>query len=89
MHVESRLEHCMHMNYVMMWLVNYLIICGDVYMMMFVIWWFLVHLVIWFDDSYFGDSNEVWIICIWFGDFFDDDFLTYTFGMMNYICWVN
>jgi len=29
----------------------------------------LVHLVILFDDDYFGDSNDVWIICIWIGDF--------------------
>jgi len=36
----------------------------------------LVHLVI-----LFGDSNEVWIISVWFGVFFDDDnddFFAYT-----------
>jgi len=50
----------------------------------------LVRLVILFDDSYFGDSNEVRIICIWIGDFFDDkEFLAYTFQMMNCNCWVD
>jgi hypothetical protein len=50
----------------------------------------LVHFVILIDDVYFDENNEVWVICMWFDDFFgDDDFLNYTFEMMNFICWVN
>ena len=59
-------------------------------------WWclfflvILVHLVILIDDGYFGDSNEVWIICMWFSDLFgNNDFIAYTFEMMNHICWVD
>jgi len=55
-------------------------------------WWcllffvILVHLVILVDNIYFGESNEVWIICMWFDDLFgDDDFHAYTFEMMNCI----
>jgi len=36
----------------------------------------------------FGDNNEMWIICMWFDDFFcNDDFFSYIFEMMNCICW--
>jgi len=50
----------------------------------------LVHLVILIDDVYFDEKTKVWIICMWIYDLFsDDDFLAYTFEMMNCICWVN
>jgi len=40
------------------------------------------------DDDYVSENIEVWIMCIWFGDFLgDDDFLAYTFEMMNHIYW--
>ena len=59
-------------------------------------WWcllflaILVHLVILIDDVYFGENNEVWTICMWFDDIFgDNDFLAYTFEMMNFICLVD
>jgi hypothetical protein len=43
-------------------------------------WRFLI------DDVHFGDNNDVWFIWMWFDDFFgDDDFLAYTFEMMNCI----
>jgi len=59
-------------------------------MIIFVILVILVHLMILIDNDYFGVSNEVWIICIWFGDFLgDDDLFSYTFEMMNCICWVD
>ena len=42
------------------------------------------------DDVYFGDNNEVWFIWMWFDELFcDDDFLAYSFEMMNCICWVD
>jgi hypothetical protein len=72
-------------DYVHWWnLVIYVIgeiceLCGNVYMLMFVIFC---------DTCTLGDSNEMWIICMWFGDFFgDDDFFTYTFEVINCICW--
>jgi len=50
----------------------------------------LVQLVILINDAYFGENNEVWIICMWFNDLLsDNDFLAYTFKMMNCICWVD
>jgi len=46
--------------------------------------------VILFNDGYISDSNEVWIIWLWIGEFFDDDdSLGYIFEMMNCICWVD
>jgi len=42
------------------------------------------------NDDYFGDNDEVWIMCIWLGDSFDnDDFLVYTLKMMVVFIWNN
>ena len=43
-----------------------------------------------FNDDYFGDGDEVWIICTWLDDSFDDDdFLVYTLEMMIVFIWDN
>ena len=45
-------------------------------------------MVISFNEDYFGDNVEVWIICTWLGNFFDDDdFLVYTLEMMIVFIW--
>jgi len=41
--------------------------CTLVMMVMKWKWWEHT-LVIWFNDDYYGDDDEVWIICTWFGD---------------------
>jgi len=83
--------------------VDYVNIWGDAYMIMFVFcdtctfmmmvmkWeWCKNILVISFNDDYFGDGDEVWIICTWLGDSFDDDdFLVYTLEMMIVFIWDN
>jgi len=45
-------------------------------------WWEHI-LVILFNDDYFGDDGDVWIICTWLSDSFcEDDFLVYTLEMI-------
>jgi len=55
-------------------------------------WWcfvILVHLMI-LNDVYFGENNEMWIICMWLGDpFHDDNFFVCNFEMLNCIYWVD
>jgi hypothetical protein len=42
-----------------------------------------------FGDNYFGDDDNVWIICSWLGDsYYDDDFHVYSFEMINCIFFV-
>ena len=59
-------------------------------MMIVIFFVILVHLVILIDDIYFGENNEVWIINMWFDDFFnDDELIAYTSEMTNCSCWVD
>ena len=74
----------------------YMTLClflGDTCKLMIVVmkWeWWEQSWVILINDDYFGDGDNVWIICTWLGDSFDgDEFLTYTFEMMNCFVWVN
>jgi len=62
-----------------MWLCELMIMCIDETWWIIWIWWLgelyelvigeLYDLVALLDDDYFGDSDEVWIICIWISDF--------------------
>jgi len=71
------------MNVVIRWIV------WNMYMSIFVIFGESCSLDAFIDDDYVSENIEVWIMCIWFGDFLgDDDFLAYTFEMMNRIYWI-